>query len=613
MAANDDEKKALNRAVEIIKSAEGAIQPRFQERQFYSNMYHTFDEVLKYKQWWQTKFAHALPFFTIETKASFLYEGVFGQSSKGIWQVNPSDINLSRAAEVTTKLLKYQEEKSDFVRTFYTGAKCLNIYGDWFLETYWDRQEKFIQQRPRNILAMDGNRNPVIQRKTGAKIPIVKKNQPDVRTLYINSVWPDPKATSIQNARFICVRREMTLDELKQGEQNGKYINVELVKNTKMPKVPSNYYDVEPYSPYVKSGNSQKMGFQNPVDSENPLIEVIDIIYPAIGEVESIANREVYLGTTIRYNNIQNPIVHIKNYEELGKFFGTSDLRAIAPMWRIINQYQYLEADNMLMHHRGYTKVQRDAGPDVVEAYENLAPGDVITMNNIGGAAHDRPDLFAPLAYQVKQGLIQEAQQPMGMNEILQGATPSSNVRSTGQFAQLANFGAKMLSQSIRNIADGLKQVGENWLLLDYEMLDTDQIIPITGPDGQFIDQLRASPDDIDPEAIIGVKLSADLEAQKAQKVQQFMQAINMASAQVPGFAGSKAIKDLFRTWDFTDNPDQYFLLSDEESAALRTAQFRQEAAPAQEPALAGSTVVADPNQLAVGNANSGNPTLPGV
>ena len=47
MAANDNEKKALARAVDIIKSAERAAQPKWTERQFYLNMYHSYDEVLK--------------------------------------------------------------------------------------------------------------------------------------------------------------------------------------------------------------------------------------------------------------------------------------------------------------------------------------------------------------------------------------------------------------------------------------------------------------------------------------------------------------------------------------------------------------------------------------
>ena len=55
MAATDNEKKALARALEIIKSAQQAAEPKWTERQFYLNMYHSYDEKLKRKQWHQTK------------------------------------------------------------------------------------------------------------------------------------------------------------------------------------------------------------------------------------------------------------------------------------------------------------------------------------------------------------------------------------------------------------------------------------------------------------------------------------------------------------------------------------------------------------------------------
>jgi len=613
VAANDEQKKALNRAVEIIDSAERAVTQKFSERQFYSNMYNTYDDVLKAKQWWQAKFAHALPFFTIETKASFLYEGVFGQGASGVWQVHPWDQFSSRSAEVTSKLLKSQEDNSNFVKNFYLGAKSLNIYGDWFLETHWDHKKRLIQQPDQFKIGFDGEvQRPVVRRERQDPIEMVEKNQPDASTLYVNSVWPDPKATCMETARYICVRREIPFETLKKAEQDyNLYINVDNLKGTQMPKVKGKYYDSEPYSPHYKSGNPEKQT-SSPIDTENQLVEVIDIIYPATGEIESIGNRAVYLGRTLRYNNLRNPIVHIKNYEQHGKFFGTSDFKAIAPMWKLINQYQSLEADNMLMHHRGYTKVQRDAGPNVQEAYGDLSPGDVIMMNNLGGSTHERPDLFAPLALQAKQALIQEAQTPMGMNEILSGATPSSNVRSSGQFSQLANFGAKMLSQSVRTISQGLKEVGKNWVSLNYELLDPDATVPVLGQSG--VEMIQIQPGDIPPLANVSIRLSSDLEAQKQQKVQQMMQLVNMASAQVPGFAASKATKDIFRTLGGSafDDPDQYFLLSDEESAALRTQQFRQQGA-GQEPGLAGSTQVPDPNQIAAGNATAGEAAPPTI
>lgn len=612
----DDEKKALNRAVEIINAAQKAAEPKWAERQFYLNMYHSYDSVLSRKQWWQTKFAHPFPFFTVEMKSSFYYEGVFGQNSQGLWEVYPWSEDSIRSAQNTTKLLRSQEQGSNLTKGFYQGSKGLNIFGDWFLELYWDNQERYVQQPDQIKLALDGTmQRPIYRREPGPKIRVTEKNQPDARTLHVNSVWPDPKAMSLDTARFVCIRREIPFQELKRQEQEfGRYINVDELKDNgnNIPKISTLYYDTEPYSPFVKSGNASRTGGKNPIDDENQIVEIIDIIYPDTGEIETIANRKVYLGRIIPYANLNNPLVHIKNFGELGKFYGTSDFRAVAAQWRLINQYESMMADDTLMHMRGYTKIARDAGENVKEAYENLRPGSIITMNNLGGSVHERPDLFSGQVFNAKESLINQAQQPMGMNEILQGATPSSNVRSASQFNQLANFGAKILSQGIRTISEGLQEVGKKWVSLNYEFLDVDQSIPIFGQSG--IEMIRISPGDIPITANIAVRLSADLEAQKEQKLQQMLQAINM-SQQIPGFNTAGAIREWFRRQGAFDDPDKLFLLSDEESAQMVLSQFQQQGPGnvPQEPGLAGATSVASPGQVAQGNVNANQATVPGV
>jgi hypothetical protein len=607
------EEQALNRAVDLIDYTLNKMTPRFTERQFYSNMYHSYDEILKQKQWWQTKFAHSFPFFTTEMKSSFYYEGVFGSNSQGIWQIHPWDENSVRSAELNTKLFRAQEQQSNFVKTFYTGSKGLSIYGDWFLEVFWDRKERFIQQRATPQLDFDGViQRPIIRRQQGERKIIVDKNQPEASTLYINSVWTDPVASSLESARYTCVRREIPFDELKKLEfEQGRYINIDKLKGTNMPKMPATYYDIEPYNPYVKSHNANNLRQTSPMDKENPLVEVIDIFYPD-GQVESIGNRKVFLGKVILYDNLASPLVHIKNFEEIGKFNGMSDYKASAAHWKLINQYQSLEADNILMHHRGYTKIQRDAGPNVSEAFANLGPGSLIEMNNIGGVSHDRPDLFSPQVLTAKQALVNEAQQPMGMNEILGGATPSSNVRSSEQFGQLANFGSKIMSQGIRNISQGLKELGEKWLLLNYEFLDLDATIPVLGQSG--VEMIKLESGDLPPTANVSVRLSADLEAQKAQKLQQMLQAINLAQ-QVPGFNTPDLIRQWFRTQGVIDNVDKMFLLPDEEIQGLILQQFQAQGETGngvtQEPAAAGATAPPAANQVTSGNNQAGAANIP--
>ena len=603
------EEQALERARKTAEFALQHVAERFTRRQFYMNMYHSFDEVLKQKQWWQTKFAHSFPFFTVEMKASFFYEGVFGTNSQGIWDVHPWDQFSSVSAEKVSKLMKSQEAQSDFVKTFYLGSKNLSITGDWFLEVFWDRQERFIQQRALPQVDFDQRiGQPVIRRQAGPPKLMVTKNQPDARTLYVNSVWPDPKATSINTARYLCVRRERTFNELKSDEFNrGRYINVDKLKGTNLPKLPTHYYDVEPYSPYIKSGNPERVRGKSPIDDDNPIVEVIDIFDLETGEVESIGNRSVYLGKIVLYDNLGFPIVHIKNFEELNKFWGNSDYEPVVAPWKLINQKESMIADNELMHLRGYTQIQRDAGPGVAEAYANLAPGAIIEMNNLGSVNHTRTDLYQPLILQTKDALLNQIYQPLGMNEILQGATPSSNVRSQEQFATLANFGAKILSQSIRNISQGLKELGEKWLLLNYEFLDYDQTIPVLGQGGQQI--VKIQPGEIPPLANISVKLSSDLEAQKSLKLQQLLQAINMAAG-VPGFNTPEVVRQWFKTQGVVEDVDQLFLLPDEQIQQIILSQFGggpqgTSGGIPQEPGLTGANQVASPNQVASGQRNT--------
>lgn len=615
MASNDNQKKALARAIEIFESCYQAAEERFRIRQFYNNMYHNYDSILKEKRSWQTKFSHPLPFFTIETKSSFYYEGVFGQNHAGLWDVQTDiDLNYERADKIT-KLLRHQENRSGFVENFYYGSKDLGKFGDWFLEVFWDRDERVFQQRDEMRLSYDGEiQRPVLIRTPGELGVKVRKNQPDAKTLWINSVMPDPKATSIRDrsCRVICIRDEVTFDELKEGEENGKYINVDMLKGTQMPKISSLYYDIKPHQPYITSRNSKLRKGKSPLDEENQLVERIRLIYPKTGEVETIGNRKVHLGRSVDYPNIGHPLVHIKNYGDMSDLNGTSDFEAIANHWRLVNQYQCLEADNILMHHRGYHVMQRDAGLDVEERLRNLRPNDVLVMNNMGAVQHTRPDLFSPLVLQSKESLINQAQTPMGLNEILSGAQPSSNVRSQGQMAQLAQFGAKMMSQGIRNIGYGLRQLGEKWLMMNYENLDSDQLVSADSG-GISGEELFVGPGDLSPFASVNVQLSSDLEALKEQKLQQMLQAINLG--QTTGmFDTPGMIEDWFKHQGTLPDPGKYALATPDERKMVLRGQFGLGGPTApQEPSLAGGVAPPPPNQgqINAGNLGSGVANVP--
>jgi hypothetical protein len=598
---DDAEKKALNRAVSIINTAYKAEEQYFSLRQFYKNMYHAYDPVLLKKSSWQTKFAHPFPFFLIETQASFLYEGVYGVNNPGLWDVLPWGPDSEDQAEINGRLLNFQEESSEFHEDFYEGSKNLQILGDWFLESYWDREEDILQQPANGRYMVDGTIDrPIYTPRPRQLTPVITKNQPEARTLNNNSIWVDPQATRLENARYFCIRDEMTFDDLKEMEQYGRFMNVDMLKGTSMPKISNLYYDQRQDLPFIENKNSKKGVKNNYIEKENQMVEVIRIIYPATGEVETIGNRKVYLGRYIPHLNVKNTVQHIKNYGETDQFHGTSTFEHIAAHWKLINKMQSLEADGTLNSYRGYWMVRGDAGNKIQDQLTNLRPGGMLTVKDLASLSHNYPDPPSPIAFQSRQQLIQDAYQAAGFSEILGGATPSSNVRSAGQQAQLANFSAKMMSQTIRNIMFGLKKMGKTWLMLNYEKLDVDQLVPLDGINS-VEKWVRVGPDQINPLANLSVRLSNEYEALKEKKLEQMLQAIQLAQ-NVPGFNNVDVIKQWFKTQGVIRNLDKVFLLPEEQSAqlALQPALDALQAAqqePEQNQELAGQGAMQPPGQ----------------
>lgn len=591
MAANEDEKKALNRALGLINEAYRAEQNHFARRQAYRDMYHSYDPAIAKKKKWESKFVHPFPFFSQETKASFLYEGIYGINNEGLFQVSPLNLDMQGQAQLSERLLNYQESNSDFHKEFYEGAKGLGILGDWYLELLWDRKEEVYQQPSRGQITLDGQiERPLYGRYTTAKVTsVITKNQPEARTLNVNAVWPDPGAVNMESARYICVRDELPFDVLKEMEQYGRFINVDMLIGTSVPKRSSFLYDRRPDLPYSEGRDSKRQKAAT-INKENPMVEIVRIIYPATGEVETIGNGKVYMGRYIPHLNVKNTIEHIKNYSETDQWHGISDYESIYSHWKIVNEYQRMERDAVLLHHRGYFTVLADAGPAVKESLINLQPKSVITVNSQGAINYNKVEMFSPIAVQSKKDLVADAYQSLGLNEVLQGATPGSNIRSAQQMGQMANFGAKILSQSIRNIGFSLEKVGKKWLALNYEHLDADQLVPIAGIN-EIQEWAQVGPSDINPAARVRVRLSSEFEAIKEKKAELMLQSINAATP-VPGFNVAKGYKNLFKFLNaFPDREEDYFLLDDETVAQLMMQNLMQGGQP-RDPSQSGKTAV---------------------
>lgn len=622
----DKEKKLLNRAISVIEDVQAQVTTLFKERQTYRDMYHTFDSVLLKKAPWQEKYAHPFPFIAVETLASFFYEGVTGNLAKPLIEIQGLRNEDYASNEVLTKIVKAQMENSNLKNEFYYGVKEFGITGDWFAQVIWDRQERVFQANDQVSLAAteDLLKETFTDIDLGIdRLPglyetwvdnselVIEKNQPDIISLNPNHVWRDPKSPGdLEKSRYYILHEFVPLDTIRmQAKEYNLYReeNIDMIKMTSRPAMPRAFTDTEQYKGLFREKDRNTQSYtKNAIDEENPVVHLEHIVYTATGEWETIANRRVYLGRSVRFANTRNTLVHIKAFEEKDKVYGQSMLRPIWPQWRLVNKQQNLEADNLMMHMRGYTFVNRDAGANVIEDMQQLRPGSVVVTNNPGAVTHNRPDLPSTNIELHKQNLISQMQQTVGLNEVLQGATPSSNVRSAGQQAQLANFGAKILAQQIRLIGEGFKKLGQKWVTMNYEFLDQEETLPILGSEGR--EYVTIQPGQFPPTANIHVALAAEFDAKKEVQLQQMLQAINTA-AQVPGVNIVKLIKDWFREQGSFTNPDSYFLLDDDTAAALQLQQLGIGGG-GQDPALAGQAApqetVPNPDQQIAGNLQEG-------
>jgi hypothetical protein len=621
------EKEQLARAKTIFADLQQSLTPLFRERQIHTNMYNTYDKALSTKADWQTKFAHSFPFIAAETTASFLYEGVTGNLAKPMLEIEANSLDAKAQAErgALTKAVKAQMENSNIKKEFYKGAKHFYIYGDWFVQAYWDRQERTIEEQDQiNMANIDGLSQPflgednqllsgLIEEFVKKGKLVIEKNQPDIRTIHPNMIWRDPKSPGdLESSRYFVLNEFVPYDVIKNQAGFGIYIeeNVPMLKASRRPTMPSNFFDAEDYKFFYKEKEKgSKSQTKNAVDKENPVIHLQHIIYPQTGEWETIGNQAVYLGKQIRYKNTPCPFQHIKAFEEEGKVYGKSFYSSIYPAWRLINKQECLESDNLFMHMRGYTVVRRDAGEGVLESLQTLQPGSTIIANDLGAIMHNRPDLPQANIEVSKQNRIAQMQQTVGLNEVLQGATPSSNVRSAGQQAQLANFGAKILSQQIRLIGEGFKRIGKNWITLNYEFLDQENILPLTGEAGK--NYVPITPGMFPATANVTVQLSAEFDSKMEIRMQQLMQILN-PMLQVPGANIPKFIKDMIREQGILTDPDSYFVLPDDQITALLLQQFGAGNSPKQNPTTAGQAapqqVPPNPEQQLAGQVQEGLP-----
>lgn len=621
----ESEKKKLTRLQQIVHSCFDNSSKFFQQRLKWKNRYLGVDEDLdRRKAHWQARFVHTYPHQAVELKGSFFTQALKGNGVQPFYVVEPWDFNSEDKALANTRLLQYQLARTPVLDTMYKVSKDLSIYGTGILKTFWDYQSIDVPQKPKQVFDIDENQNLFVKSVKPPPVKRVMKDQPDTMVIEPNDFWPDPSATSLENARYVCHRTIMPFSKLKalekkKGSAFGRYKNVDMVKKTSMPmrQFADQHSSLTRDDRLLKDLNAN---FRN-ADPNNPMVEIVEIWEPG-GKVSTIANNEVLLEhETILFEHLKYPFVVLTNEPITGEFWGLSDFQIAQKLLDYVDEHQSQLLDNNSQTLKGFALVERGIGAQALKDLEEAEPGSKIVVNDLNAIKWERPPSPDSSAAVIQENLLQQARQAMSVTEILQGVAPPSNIRSTGGLELLAQVGQVRLVVTVDRLAEQLRTLGKQWIALNQQFLDESVLVPIIGAVPGTESYTRVSPEDIPMDVDVRVRLGSLAQGNRELRVQQMLQIHNLAQ-NIPGYNAIRAMKEIASVQGGFEDPTTLFLLDEQDAAQLQTQNFLAELGKgplAQAPQLSGgvqtpsASNLPDPNQVAQGNANAATPSVPSV
>jgi len=598
---SEKEKKALDRMKKLSSSAFANSNKYFHDRAKFRRIYMNDLDVEKAD--WQAQIAHPLPHLSIERLASFMTDAVIGSASKPLFKVRPwNNMEATRKALANTRYMQQQQASMNLTETFYLAFKNMYIDGTSVLHTYWDHEVQTFEQEPipQIFIKRDENGFPLVDDLGRPQLEIKKVPQPPlqvpikdtvgVESVDINDFWPDPAATSLEDARFVCRRRFLPWKLLKDMENKGRLKNVDLLKGTRLnirERINQRNRTFGRFSNYSQFREEKLQEYYN-ADPENPIIEVIEFYEP--GKVSIFGNDSVPLDLDRPVYRSRYPFTLLRNLPQQGCLFGLSHFQICERIFTYVNQMQNMIWDNWEKHLKGITLVEGSISDVSFQQLLEGNPGDVIRISNINGVRTERPGLMDSSVIQGMQILLQECKDAMSVDGAITGASPGSEVRDQQSFEIFTRISQVTLSVTVRRMTESLRDLGRQWLALNKQFLDDKIKVRIAGPLAQDTianEELTIDPrdpNDLPFNADVDVQLSAIADVRKDRETKEMVDAINLA-IQDPTFKSQEALLQLFSRIDAFD--DALALFETDPQKVLRNAQVQALAAGRKTPVLA--------------------------
>ena len=489
-------------------------------------------------------------FTSIETTIPRMVEAIF--AGDPIVAVKPWERKDLENAEILERLLLYQYSRMDFFNNFIMLAKMCLIYGTTIGKVGW-RNEAVYKKRPKMEASLDEMGQVIevpAQGKDGRllleKYSIETWNDPYIWPVDIYKFFIDPKALTIEDAEYVIMVGETTIERLSYMQELGIYKNVPKIDDVK-----GKIRTEEGRERYTN------VGIQSPEDVTDRYSDKVTFYeYWENDRTITLIEEDVVIRDEGNpYWHLKKPFVSSTICSVENEFNGIGLMEMTQSLQNELNDVRNQRMDNITLSLNRMYLIARDA--DVDPSMLINAPGGGIYVNYVEGIKPlDTPDVTSQ-AFHEADVIKRDMEEVLGNYEYSRGQSGSKRETATGilSLQEVANIRFKMMIMKMtRNL---LSASSAQIVDLNQQFLPQGKAFRLTGED--FNEEWY----NITPEELVGrfdyEPVGASMEGlSKYARLEQLLR-FRQIFASNPQFNLVKLDTELLKLLNFK-NSDEYFV-----------------------------------------------------
>ncbi len=477
-------------------------------------------------------------FSTIESVVPRLTDTIFRQ--KPYLRPMPRTLEDKPHAEALEALLDYQIDLMKFKAICTSWFKEATIYGTGIAKIGWKTKYQTVVDK--RLVPINNFMDIFRAGDSGIyetyEHEIIAYDGPFIECVDIFDYYVDPYCEDHRDARWAVHKTLKDIDYLKDMQEKGIYENVD---------------EVEDAGKRVDhSATKRLMGIQQatqpgPDEGMNEISE-----YWEKDRVITVANDIVVLRDAPNpYHHKRLPFVKVVNTQVPKEFWGIGEVEPSESLQNELNTLRNQAIDNLSLAINNMFLVSEQAGIDADDL--TFRPNGIIWTNkpDVNEALMQiGPSRVSPSSFNMEEVIKKDIQETSGVVQYVKGMEPGRQATAT-EITSLQREANYRFIQKIRNMIDGLEEVGEMMVALNQQFIEEPQAIRIAGEKG--FEFKTIAPDEIMGQFDIQIASTAlEPNADRQVRRQQLLEAIQIVG-QLTGVPSMTLLEEALKTYDMPE------------------------------------------------------------